>query len=357
MANNFLQFCPTDTGTNLLTQVEYAAASDRTVGNQPGVASSKLVNKVLRQSAIFTSQIAQVIADYQGGDVLDNGSPSTILAQLKALILPKPTIIRVLTAASGTFNRGYWFTITSGSATTGATYTNNSFTFTVLETVASKTLVSMSGTGAPTASGTLTKSGGTGDTTLTFQAVNLPIYLVAQVIGGGGGGGGGGTIAQAGGGGGGGGGGMAVYKLNAPGATISYICGAFGAGATAGNTGASGGSSSFNGTASASGGTGGTQSGNGFSVQVGTGGIGGGGSTGDINLSGQGGMCGTPGTSTIGDGKGGSGGASALGTGGGAGGVAATGGSYGGGGAGANGQNAVGYNGGPGAIIVTECFQ
>lgn len=64
----------------------------------------------------------------------------------------------------------YIFTITSGNATVGATYTNNAQTFTVLETIASQVTLVTSGTGAPAASGTLTKSAGTGDATITFSA-------------------------------------------------------------------------------------------------------------------------------------------------------------------------------------------
>lgn len=68
------------------------------------------------------------------------------------------------------------FEITSGSATVGATYTNNTQTFTVLKTIASATRIFMSGTGAPSASGTLTKASGTGDATLTFSS-NHQIYI------------------------------------------------------------------------------------------------------------------------------------------------------------------------------------
>jgi hypothetical protein len=50
--NEILRFAETDTGTNLLTQSEYAADSQRPIGNQPGVARSKLVNKALRLSLI-----------------------------------------------------------------------------------------------------------------------------------------------------------------------------------------------------------------------------------------------------------------------------------------------------------------
>ena len=62
------------------------------------------------------------------------------------------------------------FTITSGSATVGATYINNAQTFTVVNTISSATTIIMVGTGAPTASGTLTKVSGTGGATLSFSA-------------------------------------------------------------------------------------------------------------------------------------------------------------------------------------------
>ncbi len=83
VTNEILPFCPTNTGTNLLTQVAYAAADDRDSGNKPGVASSKLNNKVLRQSAFVASQIAQYISDRLAADVLDDGVTATLLAQIK----------------------------------------------------------------------------------------------------------------------------------------------------------------------------------------------------------------------------------------------------------------------------------
>jgi hypothetical protein len=63
----------------------------------------------------------------------------------------------------------YTFTVTSANATVGATFTNNSQTFTVLATITAGTTLIASGTGAPAASGTLTKSAGTGDATITFS--------------------------------------------------------------------------------------------------------------------------------------------------------------------------------------------
>ena len=98
----------------------------------------------------------------------------------------------------------YTFTTTSANATKGAIYTNNGQTFTVVYTIVGATTLVCSATGAPTSSGTLTKSSGTGDATITFSAeINVgtyqlptsppPLYIRARLSGGGGGGAGGGT--------------------------------------------------------------------------------------------------------------------------------------------------------------------
>lgn len=79
MANNeILPFAGTDTGTNLLTQAEYNADSQRPIGNQPGVARSKLVNKVLRQTSLIASAIAQYFANRQSSDITDSLSAATL---------------------------------------------------------------------------------------------------------------------------------------------------------------------------------------------------------------------------------------------------------------------------------------
>lgn len=80
--NNFLPFCPTDTGTNLLTQADYIAATDRDIGNQPGVASAKLNNKAIRQATFISSQLAQYISDQLSENVADDGNTSNFLAQI-----------------------------------------------------------------------------------------------------------------------------------------------------------------------------------------------------------------------------------------------------------------------------------
>lgn len=134
------------------------------------------------------------------GNVLtSNGTIWTSAPAVAATPIYASPTMQVFTASGGgTYNKNYTFVITSGSATVGATYTNNSVTFTVYATVSSALQVVMSGSGAPTSSGTLTKASGTGDATLTFSQVLAPLYIRVQAVGGGGGGSGGGNGAGAG---------------------------------------------------------------------------------------------------------------------------------------------------------------
>ena len=73
-SSSILPFCPTDTGTNLLTDASYLAASDRTNGNQPGIASQRLVNKALRQSSLVAAGVAQWMANRNNTTVGDTAS-------------------------------------------------------------------------------------------------------------------------------------------------------------------------------------------------------------------------------------------------------------------------------------------
>lgn len=84
--NEILQFAETDTGTNLLTQAEYLADAQRPIGNQPGVARSKLVNKALRQSSLIASGIAEFLADNQSNNITDNLTPQNIADYMAAVV-------------------------------------------------------------------------------------------------------------------------------------------------------------------------------------------------------------------------------------------------------------------------------
>lgn len=79
--------------------------------------------------------------------------------------------------AVGHSNIHYSFIVAVSNATIGATYTNNGVTFTVSATISGATLLTATGANAPTASGTLTKASGTGDTTIAFSAIADPVFL------------------------------------------------------------------------------------------------------------------------------------------------------------------------------------
>lgn len=357
--NEFLPFCATDTGSNLLTESEYAASSDRTSGNKPGVASAKLNNKAIRQANAMASQIAQLVSDKTGTDVLDDALYTKLLAQLNATLTPFTPQITPYTTGSGNHNLTYIFAIASGSATIGATYTHNAVTYTVKSTIASGLFLRASGSAAPLASGTLTKTGGTGDSSITFYAVRVPLYLVSTLVGGGGGGGGGNSTPSGNGGsGGGGGGGCSILVVNSPTGAYAYGVGTGGAGgANTGTDGTAGNDSTF-GVATAGGGARGNASA-GVSAP-GIGGAGGTGSGGTRNLEGSDGAYGVQGISGVSAGTAGVGGNSFLGGGGRGGansGAAGAGGNNYGGGGGGGSQGGAGGTGANGYIEVEEHYQ
>lgn len=80
--NQILQFCGTDTGSNLLTQSEYASDTQRSIGNQPGVARSGLVNKVLRQTSFVAAAVAKAVITMTGQDVLDDADSDGLAEKL-----------------------------------------------------------------------------------------------------------------------------------------------------------------------------------------------------------------------------------------------------------------------------------
>lgn len=84
--NEILLFASTNTGTNLLTQAEYAADAQRTTGNQPGIARSKLVNKALRQASLISAGVAEFIADNQSNNITDSLTAQNIADYLALAI-------------------------------------------------------------------------------------------------------------------------------------------------------------------------------------------------------------------------------------------------------------------------------
>jgi|SRR5665213_1285873 len=102
--NDFLPFCPTDTGTNLLSQADYAADPQLAIGNQAGVARLELVNKALRQSTYIASCLSQFLANQTGNNVLDDATPSEVITTMNTAFRSHPTVQRFL-SGSGTYTK------------------------------------------------------------------------------------------------------------------------------------------------------------------------------------------------------------------------------------------------------------
>lgn len=78
--NEFKVFAGEGTVDNedVLSPSAYANDSDRTIGNQVGIARRELINTTLRQATTVIAAIAQFVAENQSADVLDDGDPDQI---------------------------------------------------------------------------------------------------------------------------------------------------------------------------------------------------------------------------------------------------------------------------------------
>lgn len=81
--NNFKAF-GIGASANVTSQADYEALTALLTGFQSGKASSAQINKALRQSSTMAYVLAQFISDSASVDVLDNGTPATILSNMKA---------------------------------------------------------------------------------------------------------------------------------------------------------------------------------------------------------------------------------------------------------------------------------
>lgn len=78
VANNILPFGASGSA-NVLAQASYSADAQRPIGNQPGVARSDFVNKVLKQANVMSVALAQFIADHQTTALDDTLDPTTVI--------------------------------------------------------------------------------------------------------------------------------------------------------------------------------------------------------------------------------------------------------------------------------------
>lgn len=114
--NNFKSF-GIGAGANVTSQADYEALAALLTGFQSGKASSAQINKALRQSSTMAYVLAQYISDIAAVDVLDNGTPATILTNLKSAIqaAAKNAAIPIMTGTVGQ-SRNAKMNVTTASA-------------------------------------------------------------------------------------------------------------------------------------------------------------------------------------------------------------------------------------------------
>lgn len=119
--NDFIGFA-SNGSANIMSQADYAAAAEQGDGVQPGMASSKLANKIWRQGANMAAAIGSMIAAL-GYNALDNGD----IAALQSSITSGLNDLANAAAVSGSWTPV--FTPVSGGAASltvsnlAATYT------------------------------------------------------------------------------------------------------------------------------------------------------------------------------------------------------------------------------------------
>lgn len=135
--NNFKSF-GIGAGANVTSQADYEALAALLTGFQSGKASSAQINKALRQSSTMAYVLAQFISDSASVDVLDNGTPATILANMKAAmtaLTPGRLLNIQIITATGTYtpttgtNKAIVEMVGGGGATAGVPASSSSANF------------------------------------------------------------------------------------------------------------------------------------------------------------------------------------------------------------------------------------
>lgn len=174
-------------GVPSLTQPAFTDISGTATTAQGGTGQTTYTDGQLLIGATGTGSLSRATLSAGTNVTITNGAGTITIAASNSAVV-QPPVVRAFTSGSNYFVTRI-FTVTSANATSTTTYTNNGITCTVEQTISSGTTLIAFCTGDPTASGTLTKSVGTGDATIAFSAVVFPKYIDVQVCGGGGGGG------------------------------------------------------------------------------------------------------------------------------------------------------------------------
>lgn len=141
------------------------------IGNEGKVLTLKHNGTSLTQIYTINTTGGQTIGGYASGAyaLYTNGETLKIVSDgSNWLILDHVTETDWVDA--GAFINFYTFTVSTASATLASVYTNGAATCTTAKTIASQTTLIMRCNVDPDGSGTLTKSSGTGDATITFSA-------------------------------------------------------------------------------------------------------------------------------------------------------------------------------------------
>lgn len=288
--NNFKPFS-TAGGANVLTQTEYEALAALSTGWSSGKASSKEINKAVRQATFIAAAVAQFVADKSNQDVLDDGNLAGFVTKLITAMnktsQPLDATLTALAGLVGAANKLAYFNGTDTAALTDLTQVGRDI---IGKTAVADVLTYLGLVDSNGYSGRLVGTPKFITTSGTYTTPPGVKAIIVEVVGGGGGGGG--CVAASTGAhtvsGGGGAGGTAKSFIALPLASYTVTIGAGGtAGTTAGSVGGDGGTTSFGSVAVATGGAGGGGGNSGATssnnVLVASGGNAGKGTTGNIS--------------------------------------------------------------------------
>lgn len=122
--NDFKPFA-TAGGANVSTQAEYLALAALSTGWQSGKASSKEVNKAVRQATFIAAALAQFVSDKGAVDVLDDGNlagfGTNLIAAMNKTSQPLDATLTALAALVGAANKLPYFNGADTAALTDLT--------------------------------------------------------------------------------------------------------------------------------------------------------------------------------------------------------------------------------------------
>lgn len=122
--NDFKPFA-TAGGANVSTQAEYLALAALSTGWQSGKASSKEINKAVRQATFIAAALAQFVSDKGAVDVLDDGNlagfGTNLIAALNQTSQPLDATLTALAALVGAANKLPYFNGADTAALTDLT--------------------------------------------------------------------------------------------------------------------------------------------------------------------------------------------------------------------------------------------